>query len=99
MTAVSTTTTGREIRESSKSGKFEVQPYGDNYWIECDTIEEAQRIGAPPVPTDPSARLTQLLDLIEEDVASAQSSEEATHRSAMLRRVRVMIREAKSLVQ
>ena len=40
------TPNGREIRRTA-SGKFEVQPRQDNYWITCDTLEEAFRAYDP----------------------------------------------------
>ncbi len=46
MTATATiecyTPNGREIRRTP-GGKFVVQPRNDNYWVECDTIEEAYK--------------------------------------------------------
>lgn len=38
---VSYTPNGREIRENLATGKIEVQPINDNYWIACDTLEAA----------------------------------------------------------
>ena len=42
---------GRQIRVSSTGG-YEVQPSGDNMWMQCDSIEEAHAIadgpGTPP---------------------------------------------------
>lgn len=41
------TPNGREIRKNLSTGKFEVQPRRDNYWIACDTEEEAFRAFDP----------------------------------------------------
>jgi hypothetical protein len=41
------TPNGREIRRNLATGKFEVQPERDNYWIACDTLEEAFRAYHP----------------------------------------------------
>ena len=41
------TPNGREIRRNNATGKFEVQPHNDNYWVECDTLEEAFRAFHP----------------------------------------------------
>jgi len=41
------TPNGREIRKNHVTGKFEVQPRSDNYWVECDSLEEAFRAYDP----------------------------------------------------
>jgi hypothetical protein len=35
------TPNGRDIRLNTETGKFEVQPWNDNYWLEFDTLEQA----------------------------------------------------------
>lgn len=40
------TPNGREIRRKP-NGKFEVQPWNDNYWIDVDTLDEAYRAYHP----------------------------------------------------
>jgi hypothetical protein len=35
------TPNGREIRRTA-NGKYVVQPHNDNYWISCDTLEDAR---------------------------------------------------------
>lgn len=39
---VGETPNGREIRKNLTTGKFEVQPHNDNYWLAVDTIEQAR---------------------------------------------------------
>lgn len=39
--------TGREVRKTRK-GKWEVQPWNDNYWLEFDDLLDAVRAGTRP---------------------------------------------------
>ena len=39
--------TGREVRKNRR-GKWEVQPWNDNYWLEFDDLLEAVRAATPP---------------------------------------------------
>lgn len=41
------TPNGREIRRRAATGKIEVQPHNDNYWVECATLEDAFRAYHP----------------------------------------------------
>lgn len=41
------TPNGREIRRNLATGRYEVQPRTDNYWVECATLEEAFRAYDP----------------------------------------------------
>jgi len=45
-------TNGREVRLNRESGKFEVQPKGDNYWQACDTLRQAYGVGDPALAAD-----------------------------------------------
>lgn len=38
---VEMTPNGREIRLAG-DGKYEVQPHNDQYWVRCDTVEDAR---------------------------------------------------------
>jgi hypothetical protein len=40
-------TTGREIRKNA-SGKWEAQPWNDNYWSEFDDLLDAARFATRP---------------------------------------------------
>ena len=39
--------TGREARKKD-NGKWEVQPWNDNYWLEFDDVLDAVRAATPP---------------------------------------------------
>lgn len=45
-TVVIVPATGREIRK--RNGKWEAQPWNDNYWKEFDDLLDAARFATPP---------------------------------------------------